>query len=63
MVDMFYEKICNYCKNTECGKNIVVNDIQGIKRYKCNEYIKDDTKIKPYEKPAFITANTIFIET
>lgn len=63
MVDMFYEKICNYCKNANCKKNIVINDNAGVTRYKCNEYIKDSTKIIPYEEPAFITANTIFIET
>lgn len=63
MVDMFYEKICNCCKNTNCEKNIVINSEAGVTSYKCNQYIKDDTKVIPYEKPAFITANTIFIET
>ena len=63
MVDVFKEKICNYCRNTECKNNIVIKDEQGVIYSKCTDYLRDDSKIMPYEKPAFITAKKIFIET
>ena len=45
MVDIFKEKICNYCKNTECEKsNLVEVEIDGLKIYKCLNYKKKSSK-------------------
>ena len=56
MVDIFEIKMCNYCKNTYCEKNILISDNKGVTSYKCKEYIRDDKKIAPYKKPELVTA-------
>lgn len=56
MVDVFESKMCNYCKNLNCSKNIAVNNVKGVTIYKCDEYIKDKKKVTPYTKPLTVTA-------
>lgn len=61
MVDIFENKMCNYCKNSNCDKNIIVNNSEGVTVYKCENYIKDESKIVPYEQPLIITAKRRYI--
>ena len=61
MVDIFENKMCNYCKNSECNKEIIIINNGGNVTYKCNNYLKDETKIVPYEKPLIITAKRKYI--
>ena len=56
MVDLFKEKICNYCKKTKCQNKILSKNKEEVIIYKCEEYEKDCSKIIPYEAPAIITA-------
>ena len=68
MVDIFKKQICNYCKNTECEKNeyykykLVEIEKDGLKIYKCTDYIKDSSKIIPIEPPLPITAKRDYIK-
>ena len=56
MVDVFESKMCNCCRNSNCNKRIVVNSNEGLTMYKCEEYVKDESKIIPFEKPVIATA-------
>lgn len=56
MVDIFENKMCNYCKNTNCNKRITINNEKGVTVYKCDEYDRDKNKIEHYTKPLVITA-------
>lgn len=62
MVDIFENEMCNYCKNTNCKKTFTIDSFKGVTTYKCNEYIKDNKKIIPYEKPLIITAKRTYIK-
>lgn len=61
MVDMFETKMCNYCKNSNCKKTIVVRCDKNLVTFKCREYIRDDSKIKVYEEPLVVTAKRDYI--
>lgn len=61
MVDVFELKICGCCKNRNCSHNIITNEGTNLLSYKCNEYVKDLSKITPYEKPLTITAERDYI--
>lgn len=61
MVDIFENKMCNYCKNSECNKEITVINNEGVTTYRCKNYIKDEAKIIPYEEPLIITAKRKYI--
>ena len=62
MVDIFENKMCNYCRNSECDKNIVIINSEGVTTYKCSKYIKDESKIIPYAAPPIITAKRKYID-
>lgn len=63
MVDIFRKEICNYCKNTKCEKKeLIETDINGLKSFKCIDYIKDPTKIIPIERPLPVTAKRDYIK-
>ena len=68
MVDIFKKEICNYCKNTECEKNeyykntLIEINSDGLKTFKCIDYIKDPSKIIPIERPLPITAKRDYIK-
>lgn len=48
MVDIFKNKICNYCENTECEKEELVEvEADGLKIYKCLSYKKKSSKKTP----------------
>lgn len=61
MDNIFELKICSCCKNEECLKNIIVNVDKSITSYKCDEYVKDNAKIMPYEKPLVVTAKRDYL--
>jgi hypothetical protein len=61
MVDVFENGICNYCKNKACSRAIVIVKEQDTITYRCDEYIKDITKIVPYEKPLLVTAKRDYV--
>ena len=45
MVDMFFEKMCNYCRNinniNNCNHNIINEVDKDVVIYKCNDYVKN----------------------
>lgn len=58
MVDIFKKEICNYCKNTECEKNKLVEvEIDGVKTYKCFDYKRKLSKISSKESTLTIKKN------
>lgn len=61
MVTIFELKICQCCKNTDCDKNIIVNKDKDLLCYKCENYIRDEAKITPYEKPLVVTAKRDYL--
>lgn len=61
MVDMFVEKMCNYCLNNNCNKKVEVKKIKNCTTYKCDEYIKDESKIVPYQEPLLVTAERSYV--
>lgn len=63
MVDIFEQKMCNYCKNTNCNKRIIVEGNKYMTVYRCEEYQKDSNKIIPYEKPLVVTAKRDYVTT
>ena len=63
MVDVI-KKLCCSCKNNNlgnknCNKKIIIIEGKETKCYKCENYIKDESKIIPYQKPLEITAKRI----
>ncbi|MGN1327644.1 MAG: hypothetical protein ACI4VQ_06205 [Clostridia bacterium] len=56
MVDMFVDKMCLYCSNNKCNKQIEITKSKNYTTYKCNEYIKNKIKVVPYREPLVITA-------
>lgn len=63
MVGMFEEKICSYCKNSECDKKIDIDIEKNMTTYKCDQYIKNSEKIIPYSKPIKVTAKRDYVKT
>lgn len=62
MVDVFKKNICDCCKNTQCTHKIILEHINGKNvTYKCEEYIKDIKKIKPYIQPLVVTAKRDYV--
>lgn len=62
MVDIFKKEICNYCKNTECEKKELIElEMNGLKTFKCINYVKDPSKIIPIERPLSVTAKRDYI--
>ena len=61
MVDMFIEKMCNYCLNSNCTKKIRIENEKKCTTYKCDEYIKDKSKIVPYQEPLIVTAERSYV--
>lgn len=63
MVDIFKQEICNYCKNTGCEKKeLIESEEDGLRTFKCIDYLKDPSKIIPIEKPLSITAVRDYIK-
>ena len=65
MVDMFRIKMCNYCKhNGNCNYYKIEKNVLNKKtiEYKCNSYLKDTSKIIPYQKPLLVTAKRDYIK-
>lgn len=61
MVDVFVDKMCCYCSNNNCSKKVEIIKIKNCTTYKCNEYIKNNTKIVPYREPLAITAERDYV--
>jgi hypothetical protein len=61
MIDMFVEKMCYSCLNNKCNRNIEILKIKSCTTYRCNEYVKDKTKIIPYEEPLIVTAERSYV--
>lgn len=51
----FENNICKYCK-AQCNKTITIEESKEIKIIRCNNYEKDESKIKGYVKPKERTA-------
>lgn len=62
MVSMFEEKICSYCKNPNCKKQINIIVEKNITTYKCDEYIKNLEKITPYKEPLKVLAKRDYVK-
>lgn len=62
MVDIFKKGMCNYCKNKKCNKKIIKDINKGVVIYKCEEYIKDNSKIEPYVEPLLVTAKRSYVQ-
>ena len=65
MEDIFEEKICSVCKkyNLEfCPKKIQTRINDKTIEIFCNDYKKDQSKIKPYVKPLEITAKRDYLK-
>lgn len=61
MVDMFVNKMCYYCSNDKCKRKITIYNSNGCYVYKCCEYIKDKSKIVPYQEPLVVTAERDYV--
>ena len=61
MVDMFVDKMCNYCLNGNCNKKVEIIQNKNCTTYKCNEYIRNQIKIVPYQEPLVITAERDYV--
>ena len=64
MVDIFYNEICQYCKNinnNSCNQKINIYNEKSVTIYNCDNYIKNDLKIKGYETPLLVTAERDYI--
>ena len=61
MIDMFVSKMCYCCLNDKCSHNLEIENIKGCTTYKCNEYIRDKSKIIPYEEPLIVTAERNYV--
>ena len=62
MIKIFVNKMCCYCKNNQCNHEVEILNNNNCTTYKCNEYIKDENKIIPYEEPLFVTAPRKYIK-
>lgn len=51
----FEDNICKYCK-AQCSEVIILDENKEIKTIRCNNYEKDESKIKGYIKPKERTA-------
>ncbi|MBO5004890.1 MAG: hypothetical protein J6D03_06595 [Clostridia bacterium] len=49
-IKYFEDNICKYCK-AQCNKVIILEENKEIKTIRCNNYEKDESKIKGYVKP------------
>ena len=61
MVDMFVDKICYYCLKENCSKKVEMFRDRSCTTYKCSEYVKDKTKIIPYQEPLIVTAEREYV--
>lgn len=61
MIEIFVNKMCCYCKNNKCNHKVEILNNNNCTTYKCNEYIKDENKIVPYEEPLYVTAEREYI--
>lgn len=61
MVDMFVDKMCYYCLNNNCSKKVEMFKNKNCTTYKCNQYVKDKTKIVPYQEPLIVTAEREYV--
>lgn len=65
MEDIFRTKICPFCKkfnSMDCNRHIVFNNEINIKRMCCYNYVKNEAKIIPYEKPLEVTAKRDYVK-
>ena len=63
MIDMFVDKMCNYCLNNNCPEK---NKVEITKHkdciiYKCNGYVKNKSKIIAYKNPLIVTAERDYV--
>lgn len=65
MVDMFVKKMCYYCCKDNCSKKVKskvkVIKLDNCTTYKCDEYVKDESKIVPYVEPLIVTAERDYV--
>lgn len=61
MIDMFVSKMCYCCLNDKCSQNIKIEKIKNCTTYRCDEYIKNTTKIVPYQEPLLVTADRSYV--
>ena len=63
MEDIFEKKICSICKNNiNCNYFNIIETTDGLtKVVSCKDYLKDSSKIIPYEPPLIVTAKRDYI--
>lgn len=61
MVDMFEKKMCDCCKNNNCNHKIEIIKRNNLIIHKCYEYVKDESKIVPYQEPLIVTAERDYV--
>ena len=61
MVDMFVNKMCYYCLKENCSQKIEMFKDRNGTTYKCLEYVKNKTKIVPYQEPLIVTAEREYV--
>lgn len=61
MIDVFVNKMCNYCLNNNCHNKIKITKHKNCIIYKCDEYIKNKSKVVAYKAPLIVTAERDYV--
>lgn len=64
MENIFNEKICPFCENfncIKCKKDLSLFEKNGVQITRCNNYVKNNLKIIPYQEPLTITAKRDYV--
>lgn len=66
MEDIFKRKICPFCEKNnsiDCNEHIIFKeDNLEVKSICCSNYVKNEAKIIPYEKPLEVTARRSYVK-
>lgn len=61
MINVFMDKICCYCSNDNCSRQVAIIEAKNCTTYKCTEYVKNKNKIVPYQEPLTVTAEREYV--
>lgn len=61
MIDMFVSKMCYCCLNDKCSHSVGIVKVKNCTTYKCDEYVRDKSKITPYQEPLIVTADRSYV--
>ena len=66
MEDIFRREICPFCEkfnSIDCNEHIDFKENEfHIKKMYCSNYVKNEAKIVPYEKPLEVTARRSYVK-